>query len=835
MRRTLFVTLTVVMAALVASAPVANAQNVSGDLEVASIHTTDADFQNATERTNVSVIGSGQSASVALESVSGEYSDGFESGFSGYSGETEAWSTTTSRAYEGSTAISKDADQAIDGIYTDSDLAAADESKTASVWVYWPGDGSAERRGGVSLVVSDGSGYVAYFDPNSGGGDNYITLYKLHGPSSLGSSIAQESLGSLSAGWYQINLKHDGGNGLEAWVSDGSSQIGSRATATDSQTDPTRAGLAVYDDDGVYDYLTLDGGKEAAPSGTYIGPVHDAEGVEEGFSNLTLTNASATVAWQADPDGDGTFTNISTATYTSDGNKTADLSGTTDDEWRVRVDFNKTGDNTTAELHAEGVLFNASAPSGSGAKPTGKINDYDGNISIDVNDSDFALAQGDSLTVTATNASGGQIGQTTITSNQTVTFDYAAPPGQSDITWTLSDSYGEETTVQQSFTLPAAVEIRNESAPSELVTLPNGTVEVRFYFDIDGDPVIVTRNASDGTVNMTGLPADRPFTIVVDGGDKFVSRRIFVESLYETQTVYLLPENETHVPTIFEVADYSGQFDQDESALLVQRAFNGSWGTVQGDLIGANERISTQLRVDARHRLVIVNAVTGDRRVLGPYTPVASGTQQVEITSDDEVSISGLGTQVLVKPDIGLLAARSTDVSGVVRSQSATIDNKTLTAEYTAPNGSTTTLASTTSAGDGEITTTVDLTDRANGTLTVQVTYNTAAGTMGSATRTYTIRSATTTQYSLLSVLGTIPSYFQGEESANAFKIAISLLLTLVLTAAATAALPIPTEVTATLALVQLGGWAVLGWLPYTIPFAAGVTAVGLAAIRRGL
>jgi hypothetical protein len=37
------------------------------------------------------------------------------------------------------------------------------------------------------------------------------------------------------------------------------------------------------------------------------------------------------------------------------------------------------------------------------------------------------------------------------------------------------------------------------------------------------------------------------------------------------------------------------------------------------------------------------------------------------------------------------------------------------------------------------------------------------------------------------------------------------------------------------LAVITLAGWAVIGWVSYAPVFAAGATALGLTAVRRGL
>jgi len=576
---------------------------------------------------------------------------------------------------------------------------------------------------------------------------------------------------------------------------------------------------------------------EPTTMATYVGAPHTASELVSGEADLSLTDADATVEWQHDGDGDGSWNTVTTTTYSSSGTKSDSLGSTTADRWRTVVTFTTNSPGTaTAELDAERVLSQNDPPTGSNPSPTpGQVvTSYDGTVKLDVADPDFPTAQGEDVTVSVADGGGSQIGSKTITSNQTVSISYPVPAGDNNLTWTLTDSAGQSTTVQHNFVTPSNLEIRNESAPTQRVSLPDSEVRIRFYFDVGGEPLVVNRTASNGTVDMTGLPTERPFTVVVDDEtDKYVSRRIFVEDLFARQTVYLLPENKTSAPVVFDVADYSGEFDQDESALLVQRALNGTWETVEGDIIGASERISTRLRVDARHRILIVNARTGERRILGPFTPVAAGTQEISVTSENAVVVGSGDGRATLGPDIGQLAARPTTISSSVQAQDG-IANATLTVTASWPNGTTSTLATTSRSDAGDLSTQVDLTGLENATVSAQTTFNTSTGTAGSVGRTWSIRPTSTTEFSLLSVLGEVPTLLPAS-SVGAFTLALGLLVTLLTTTGAAAAFRLSTETVAVIAMLQLGAFGAIGWVPWTIPFAAAIGAAGLAAIRRGI
>lgn len=572
---------------------------------------------------------------------------------------------------------------------------------------------------------------------------------------------------------------------------------------------------------------------DPAVDGRYVGASYDASQLVRGETELSLTNTSATITWQEDADADNSWTNVTSTTVTNGGTITSDLSTTQADRWRVRIDFTATGQSPSANLDAERILSNNEAPVGSNLDPTGQLGDYDGDVSIDVEDPDFATAQGDEVDVQVEDGAGNVIGSTTLVSNGTATIEYSSAGGTNDLTWTLTDSYGESDTVSQSFTAPSNLTIKNESAPSQPVDL-SSDVEVRFYFDIDGDPEVYNRSVQNGNVSLNGLPVDRPFTVVVSGDGNYLNRRIFVESLYERQTVYLLPKNATSVPVIFDVGDFSGRFDQRESALLVQRAIDGRWETVEGDLIGANERVSARLRIDARHRLAIVNAQTGDRDILGPYTPVGSGEQTIQVTAQNELVVQGLDGFATIGPDIGVLAPRTTTINSSVRAQETSIDIATLTITATDENGSTATLATVQRSSAGGLNASVDLSPYPNGTVSAVTTFNTSDGRQGQVSKAWDIRDPVMTDVGILAVLGDVDTVLP-QNSVGPFQLAAALLLTLITTTAAAAKARLPTEATATLGLLQLGVWGAIGWIPWTIPFAAGVGAVGIAALRRGI
>lgn len=562
----------------------------------------------------------------------------------------------------------------------------------------------------------------------------------------------------------------------------------------------------------------------------YVGAAHDAEAVEQGWTNLTLSNADATVTWQADPDDDGVWTNVTSTTVSSTTNLTQDLSGTQSDRWRVRVDFEATGANPVAELHDEGVLFEPATPTVSDLDPPdeAQISDYQINVSATVTDADFDLTQGDSATVTA-ESDGQTINSTTISSNQTVSFPYDAVAGSNTVTWTVTDTYGRTTTTTQTFSTPAELRVVDELNQT---LIDDVTITVQYYGQATQDPIIEDRTISDGTADLSGLPGDQPLIVVVDAPG-YVPRRIYISSYYNQRTIYLLPDSADRVNKEFVLNDFTGRYDTEETILQIQRPLNGSWQTVQGDYFGSGGTVSAQLRYNARHRLVVRNSETGDERIFRGFTPLSSGEQPIRITADSTIVVREGAPSVVVEPSARTLAAQNETVTVGVEERSASITNLSATVVYR--NNTTTETLTTVSSDGSDLSPAVNLSGRSGGTLSVSVTYQTADGVAGGQVVEFGISRLYDNPSSLLNVLGSITATIPGERATESFQAAVAILLTVILTAAFAGEVRASTEIIGAVALFLLGGWAIIGWLSYNIVFAGALGWIGVTALRRGL
>lgn len=834
MRRALVVAFAVLAATLATTATPATvgtaAAAPASTLDVASAHRTASDFNNAQTLTNMTVTGSGTAASVE---VSGPFADSFETQPAD-AGTPDNWTNTNNNAVDGPETLGvttkrarngtqsfelEEPDGELSGIRPSGQPFASNRTDDVevSVWANTTEDGQVR----LNMMT---------------GGQRLLVVAMRNG-----------DLQAFNGTWNTISTQPDGGQWVNVTVTNvdpandemtveweagaaSGAQTFQTETAMSGGYDETRLEVNSYTGVNYFDDFRTGPLPKTAQ---YVGANHTASDVEQAWANVIVTDATATIEWQAH-DG-SSWVVVNSTTVSSSGNYTVDVSGTSHDTWRANVTFDSSSGMTDEAVHDEGILFDADAPAvdNSSASPTGDLSTSDVTLEIDVNDSDFGTAQGDEVEVTFF-VDGSTEGSVNLTANGTASLDVTVSEG-GEHNWSaqLTDSYGNTASSDTfTFNTPSELRIYNESAPSQLVD--NVTVELRFYFE--SDPMFVNRTTSNGTIDMTGLPADEPFVVVAEA-DGYVSRRIYVPSLFQSQRIYLLPESVPHVEKTFEITDYSGDFPQDESVLLIQRGLNGSWQTVEGDIFGATGEFQAQLAQSKRHQLVLLNTETGQRRNLGPYTPLASGRAEVVVTADDDIDIVEVEARISAAPDPhSVPAADDVTVSVTIRNVSATFANYSAEAIYWNGTANQTLSTVTGSAATGEtLDVPLNLTTRAGGTLYVVVTYNTSTGTAGQETIEFTIREAFVNQYALLEILNRVPSEHLPDQTAAMFTSVISVLLTVLITTAAATQMPMSSDQLGLTALGGLAFFVIIGWLSVTVLFVAGVAWTSFAALRRGL
>lgn len=495
----------------------------------------------------------------------------------------------------------------------------------------------------------------------------------------------------------------------------------------------------------------------------------------------------------------------------------------------VSLEFGATSGTTDVRLREA----NAPTIDDGTADPTGGQSTYPEYFSVDVDHEDFP---GTTVDIEFF-FDGSSIGTDTLTSagEANVSAPDGIGAGTHDWHVVATDDYGnavdsrnDSTSGPYEFAVPDELEIRDEENPSQLVDQANATLE--FYFGSNQD-TIVERDASDGTVNMTGLPVDQSFIVLADA-EGYHPRRIYVDSLFQSEQIYLLNESSEYVDVTFDLEDFTGDFPEADTVLKVQRNINGSWQTVQGDFFGATGQWTGQLSFNTRHRLILLNTETGQERNVGSFTPTSSGVQTIRVL-DSETEIEEGGVQVSVEPSTRTLPATETSVGVDVRANAAEINQWSVTVTY--ENGSTTqTLYDQTMQGPdgGSVSPALNLSGMDGGEVIVDVTIETADGETRSQRVTFRVAEYYDHDGSLFGVAGGAAAALGVGDGALTF---LAVVIVLLVTAGVGRVLPASTEFVGATALLITAVFGVLGWVPWTLVVALTITYGALFAIWRGL
>jgi len=638
MRRSVFVAAVLVLAALTATAPAASAQNVSGSLEVASKNTTDSDFQNAT-LTNMSIVGSGDSASVSTANTIESFEDGDIDEYNLVDGSSSMYSINSDApVFDGAQSFKADTGGSEIEFYSST---AESSLSPGSQFSYSVQLDDSDDYVGAAFAVQDATaqagsgvgGYAAYVDA----AQSTLNIARMEsGFNQLDSTPVTWPTGEEIA--VKVTWGANGQITATAYDSNGDE------IATVQATDTTYNGGGVgfrIGSNSVGGPIVVDGDGSVAASGTYQSS-HTISGAEQAFANLTLQDAEATIT--VEEDTGGAWSQVAQTTVSTSGNHTLDISSASASDLRTVVDFSSSGSAPVAKLHDEGILFNASAPTidDGSASPTGNLQQANQTLSLNASDADFGLAQGDSVNVTfeakaPDESSFSAVGSDTITANGTANTSLTADVGG---TWewraTATDSYGESGASQTfSFSAPGSLELRNASAANQLLDGPNASAEVTFF----ASSGIYTRTTANGTIPFTGLPNDERFIVRVDI-DGYYQRTVIIDSLYQQEAVYILAESEPSAEIVWELDDRSGTFAGNDPTLTVEapitRDFDGDgtneteYQVIAGQEFSATSSAVMDLRTGERLRLYVSND-DDDRRFVGAYTPTADSLEPIVI------------------------------------------------------------------------------------------------------------------------------------------------------------------------------------------------------------
>lgn len=268
--------------------------------------------------------------------------------------------------------------------------------------------------------------------------------------------------------------------------------------------------------------------------------------------------------------------------------------------------------------------------------PTGDIDFSPSELNATINDTDFAK-DGDTLDVTI-RQNGTKLKTTTLNSNGTVSASIADPPGGTqDWSVAVTDTYGQTTTANFTYSTPDTLYIYNESAPSQLVK-NKGTVEVRFF--PGGSDDVITRTTTDGTVSLDGLPVSNQMVVKAELSG-YHSRRVIIQSIYQQQEIYLLDKSVvTSSDVIFSLNDESGQFDPDESRLVIKKPLTKDFDNdnsdetrykiIVADDFSSVDEVTATLEQNVRYLLLVKNE-DGDTRDVGHYTVTGDASEVIKI------------------------------------------------------------------------------------------------------------------------------------------------------------------------------------------------------------
>ena len=307
------------------------------------------------------------------------------------------------------------------------------------------------------------------------------------------------------------------------------------------------------------------------------------------------------------------------------------------------------------------TLTESTAPTLSNPSPTGGETVQDGDLAVNVSDPDFD--DSDDVVQLEWYVDGSLDGTTSVSSSGRTTFASSASTGGNHSWYVVAtDDSGRSdrspSSGSHSFQLPDVFEIRNETAPKELVRGSSIEVKVRFYQRESNN--VFQRTTTDGTVSFQGLPIDEEFVVSVSA-DGFRDRRTYVESLTTQQEVYLLPDSVPSVFNRFVLEDLSGNYQSSRTRLEIKRALDTTedpdtleYQTVSGDYFGATNEHKAVLAQDRRYRLEISNR-DGDRRIIGSYQARDEANPKVikidEVVVDPPQGRSFYGTAYTTDPN----------------------------------------------------------------------------------------------------------------------------------------------------------------------------------------
>jgi len=234
---------------------------------------------------------------------------------------------------------------------------------------------------------------------------------------------------------------------------------------------------------------------------------------------------------------------------------------------------------------------------------------------------------------------GQSVGTDTVTSDGTASTSISADDlGEYQWSATVTDGVAQTDSVSASFETPSDLTLREEHDPDDVADDTTATLR---FFTVDGD-IAIERESTDGKINLTGLP-NSPFVLFVQSDD-YYNRRVYIESIFEQQDVFLLNSTEyargdnDAIRSRFVYEDLTGQFPREDTTIQIQRAIdindNGTaqYRTVTGDFWGASSEFEAILQYGIRYRILLTNRETGQTTVAGSHFPTEDLSQTIRVS-----------------------------------------------------------------------------------------------------------------------------------------------------------------------------------------------------------
>jgi len=241
--------------------------------------------------------------------------------------------------------------------------------------------------------------------------------------------------------------------------------------------------------------------------------------------------------------------------------------------------------------------------------------------------------------------------------------------------------------------------------------------------------------------------------------------------------------------------------------------------------------MEAQLRFNVRHRLIVLNTVSGERKTFNALFSATSGEKVVTVTTGD-IRVEDQTVSVTLSPSGSRVPAANQTFTADFENGSGAFDSYSLRVRRN-DSGSVTVIDTKTGSlpGGERLSIEANLTGNASEIVEVNLTYVVDGQTV-TEWRNYTV-STEYTQSGLVDLLALVPVRLSSGGSAVTSFLAFFISFSVAI--AANKQLLLGTEATGLVMVLGLAAFALLAWFPINYLFVAGMAWVVGAGIRRGL